>query len=91
MHKSAEDKICLGQLGRTFPENWVSCLNNYIQKEKYYLRYVLLICLSQYYYYFSCLEDCLSSAKIHLKFGSGLTTEEQEIRYQVSCYLSTYL
>ncbi|XP_010832706.1 PREDICTED: probable cation-transporting ATPase 13A4 isoform X2 [Bison bison bison] len=27
-----------------------------------------------------CLEDWLSSAKIHLKFGSGLTTEEQEIR-----------
>ncbi|XP_054441113.1 probable cation-transporting ATPase 13A4 [Pteronotus mesoamericanus] len=26
------------------------------------------------------LEDWLSSAKIHLKFGSGLTTEEQEIR-----------
>ncbi|KAI4579088.1 hypothetical protein MJG53_000963 [Ovis ammon polii x Ovis aries] len=23
MHKSAENKICLGQLGRTFPENWV--------------------------------------------------------------------
>ncbi|VCW66203.1 unnamed protein product, partial [Gulo gulo] len=27
-----------------------------------------------------CLEDWLSSAKIHLKFGSGLTKEEQEIR-----------
>ncbi|KAM9225111.1 putative cation-transporting ATPase 13A4 isoform 2-T2 [Dugong dugon] len=27
-----------------------------------------------------CLEDCLTSAKIHLKFGSGLTREEQEIR-----------
>nr|XP_060154264.1 probable cation-transporting ATPase 13A4 isoform X2 [Globicephala melas] len=26
------------------------------------------------------LEDWLSSAKIHVKFGSGLTTEEQEIR-----------
>ncbi|KAM4888760.1 putative cation-transporting ATPase 13A4 isoform 1-T1 [Thomomys bottae] len=26
------------------------------------------------------LEDWLSSTKIHLKFGSGLTTEEQEIR-----------
>ncbi|XP_077924036.1 putative cation-transporting ATPase 13A4 isoform X3 [Halichoerus grypus] len=27
-----------------------------------------------------CLEDWLSSTKIHLKFGSGLTREEQEIR-----------
>lgn len=26
------------------------------------------------------LEDCLSSAKIHQKFGLGLTSEEQEIR-----------
>ena len=58
-----------------------------IPSQKYFAKYIS----QYYYYYFSCLEDWLSAAKIHLKFGSGLTMEEQEIRYQVYCYLSMYL
>nr|XP_023479275.1 probable cation-transporting ATPase 13A4 isoform X3 [Equus caballus] len=72
-HPLITDEECIINRAITKPDLKVRCIK--VQK----IRYVWNNLEGQFQKIGS-LEDWLSSAKIHLKFGSGLTKEEQEIR-----------
>ncbi|CAK7298641.1 Probable cation-transporting ATPase 13A4 [Vulpes lagopus] len=78
-------RYILGKTAVEIRDDLLSCLSLFIGKLRVRcikvqkIRYVWNNLEGQFQK-IGCLEDWLSSAKIHLKFGSGLTKEEQEIR-----------
>ncbi|PNJ69460.1 ATP13A4 isoform 4 [Pongo abelii] len=72
-HPLITDEECIINRAIRKPDLKVRCIK--VQKIRYVWNY-----LEGQFQKIGSLEDWLSSAKIHQKFGSGLTREEQEIR-----------
>lgn len=72
-HPLIADEDCIINRAIMKPDLKVRCIQ--VQK----IRYVWNNS-EEHFQKVGCLEDGFTSAKIHLKFGSGLTREEQEIR-----------